>query len=134
LAEMLGLGLKDVPQAVTQALGTIRADVWRGSPMPASGKNFFQSVFPYVMVERIKRDQFGKLAVALGSALDESTPTTKSDIARDDKTKMPAENSDIDDFMRFIDRNTIDNSSAFYLAGILTYLYMSGLYCSVRRI
>jgi hypothetical protein len=121
-------------QALSQALEAVPADIWRGSPIPGSGRNFYRYVFPSVMVEHYTKAQFAKLAAKIGSAVDDNNLTSKLPVAADDKTKELPKDMDTQDFLNFINHYTADNTATLYLTGILTTLYSSGLNFSVRRI
>ncbi len=122
-------GKTNIPQALSDALGTAAADVWRGPPMPVNGGGIFSYLFPFVMVEDFTHAQVDKIASKMGLALSKD-----GSAASDHTTRGLAKNMDSNEVVAFLDHYVADNSATPYLMGALVSLYSSNLDFSVRRI
>jgi hypothetical protein len=129
IAQMLGQ--KDIPKTVAEAMDTVAADVWEGIIMPMSNGPF-QYVFPFVAVELVKKDKLGEIALKFGKTLEDDDGI--KDKTNEQKKLPSTDNRGNEDFRKYYNQVTADNSAAFYLASILVSLYSSHLDVNVRRI
>jgi hypothetical protein len=129
-AQLIG---QEVPQTMSNAFATLPpVDVWKGSAMNVNGGNF-RYLFPYVMVEQFTTAQIAKFAAKIGLAIDSDKLSTKTTNVSATKKPIP-KNSDIREIMTILDHDTVGNTSALYVLGILNIFYSSDFDFNVRRI